>query len=283
VNAYARILLHVPLLFVFLLLVSCDEKGTPEAQERPPPAQPAPPADAEPEEKREPRVRAFSEQGLDPPEARAARKRLVENGVVAQGVKDDGVIAAMRRVPRHLFVPEARRRHAYENRPLPIGWDQTISQPYIVASMTEEIRPKHGDKILEIGTGSGYQAAVLAEITPHVWSIEIKEPLATRAAKTLRDLGYDEVEAKHGDGYYGWKEKGPFDAIVVTAAAPHIPPPLVQQLKPGGRLVIPVGRPMAVQALKLVTKDERGRVRSKDLYPVRFVPLTGSLGAVEED
>ncbi len=277
-NAYARILV-----LVFLLLVSCDEKGTPEAEEKPQPAQPVSPAEAEPAPKHEPRVRAFSEEGLDPPEARIARDRLVENGIVALGVKDERVIAAMRRVPRHLFVPEAQRRRAYENRPLPIGWDQTISQPYIVASMTEVIRPKHGDKILEIGTGSGYQAAVLAEITPHVWSIEIKEPLAKRAAKTLRDLGYDEVEAKHGDGYYGWKEKGPFDAIVVTAAAPHIPPPLVRQLKPGGRLVIPVGRPMAVQALKLVTKDERGRVRSKDLYPVRFVPLTGSLGDGEED
>jgi len=178
-------------------------------------------------------------------------------------------------VPRHEFVPEAQRRHAYENRPLAIGHGQTISQPYIVALMTSLARPAPGQKILEVGTGSGYQAAVLAEAGASVYSVEIIEPLARQAAQRLRVLGYRNVQTRIGDGYYGWKEHAPYDAIVVTAAASSIPPPLIAQLKPGGRMVIPVGSSFFTQTLMLVEKRADGRVRTRQLLPVQFVPLTG--------
>ena len=213
---------------------------------------------------------------------RIARERMVEGQIERRGVSDKDVLRAMGAVPRHEFVPLNRRRQAYEDRPLPIGWDQTISQPYIVASMTEEIAVRKGMKVLELGTGSGYQAAVLGQITPWVFTIEIKEPLAKRARGTLDKLGYTSVKSRRGDGYYGWPEEAPFDAIIVTAAAPHVPPPLVKQLKPGGCMIIPVGPPMRVQDLRLITKDAQGRVKSKSLYAVRFVPLTGSLGKDSE-
>ena len=219
----------------------------------------------------------------DTDKTKAARKRLVDVHIVGRGVKDKAVLAAMRAVKRHQFVPAGVRALAYLDRPLPIGEEQTISQPYVVASMTEELGLKPGHRVLEIGTGSGYQAAVLAEITSHVYSIEIKEKLAKRAAATLKGAGYTALKVRHADGYYGWAEEGPFDAIVVTAAAPRVPPPLVKQLKPGGRMVIPVGRPFATQDLVLVHKDEEGRVRTKSLYRVRFVPLTGSLGKKKQD
>lgn len=186
---------------------------------------------------------------------------------------DDGVLAVMGRVPRHAFVPEAERGHAYENRPLDIGYGQTISQPYIVALMTTLAQPGAGKKILEVGTGSGYQAAVLAESGAQVYTIEIIAPLATQAAQRLR--GYRNVTTHTGDGYYGWKQHAPFDAIVVTAAASSIPPPLLAQLKPGGRMVIPVGSSFFTQTLLVVTKDDAGRVRTRQILPVRFVPLTG--------
>ena len=205
-----------------------------------------------------------------------ARLHMVEWQIERQGVRDARVLAAMRFVPRHRFVPDRMRAYAYQDRPLAIGWDQTISAPYIVGSMTAEARVTPRSKVLEIGTGSGYQAAVLAAITRQVWSIEIKEPLARRARETLDETGFDFVTTKHADGYHGWKEHAPFDAILVTAAAPHVPPPLVEQLAPGGRMVIPVGQPMAVQDLMLVTKDEDGTVRTRSLYAVRFVPLTGT-------
>ena len=185
------------------------------------------------------------------------------------------VMAAIARVPRHEFVPAEQRRHAYDNRPLPIGYGQTISQPYIVALMTDLARPEPGHKVLEIGTGSGYQAAVLAELVDRVYSIEIVEPLGKQATKRLRVLGYDNIETRIGDGYYGWKEHAPFDSIVVTAAANSVPPPLIAQLKPGGRMVIPVGTGFFTQTLMLVRKDAAGRVRSTQILPVRFVPLTG--------
>lgn len=188
---------------------------------------------------------------------------------------DDRVMAAMARVPRHAFVPDEQRAHAYENRPLPIGHGQTISQPYIVAVMTELLAVGKGARVLEIGTGSGYQAAVLAEMGATVFSIEIIEPLASRATRALSATGYREVRTRAGDGYYGWPEHGPFDAIIVTAAAGHVPPPLVQQLKPGGRLVIPVGPPFLAQHLVLVQKASDGSVTTRQLLPVRFVPLTG--------
>ncbi len=196
-------------------------------------------------------------------------------------VSDEAVLAAMRAAPLHVFVPEQQQRNAYRDYPLSIGHGQTISQPYIVAYMTEMLQLDEHKKVLEIGTGSGYQAAVLAEITPWVYSIEIKRPLAQRSKDVFKELGYTSIKSRHGDGYYGWKEAGPFDAIIVTAAAPHIPPPLVKQLKPGGRMILPVGPRHATQDLILLTKDLKGKTRTRSLYPVRFVPLTGSLGSSE--
>ena len=185
------------------------------------------------------------------------------------------VLDVMGRTPRHEFVPEERRALAYDDRPLPIGYGQTISQPYIVALMTDLLRLDGDEVVLEIGTGSGYQAAVLAPLARRVHTIEIVPGLATAAAELLDRLGYANVEARQGDGYYGWPEAAPFDALVVTAAAGHGPPPLVQQLKPGGRMVIPVGGPFFVQQLMLVEKAEDGSVTARQLLPVRFVPLTG--------
>ncbi len=210
---------------------------------------------------------------------KADRMRMVEHdiarsGWAREGVKDEKVLDAMRTVLRHEFVPTSRRDDAYADHPLPIGHGQTISQPYIVAYMTEMLKPKPDYKVLEIGTGSGYQAAVLAEIVKQVYTIEIIEPLAERAKQTLKEQGYKNVTVKHGDGYFGWAEHAPFDAIIVTAAASHIPPPLVEQLKPGGRMAIPVGPPLQTQNLILVEKLEDGSIRRKSVMPVRFVPLT---------
>lgn len=185
------------------------------------------------------------------------------------------VMAAMNSVPRHDFVPAGQRANAYKNRPLPIGYGQTISQPYIVALMTELMRVNPGEKVLEIGTGSGYQAAVLSRLVADVYTIEIIEPLATRAEQVLKSLGYDNVHVKFGDGYYGWSEHAPFDAIMVTAAASHVPPPLIRQLKPGGRMVIPLGSRFMTQQLMLVEKDRQGQVFTRQILPVAFVPLTG--------
>ncbi|MBA3477675.1 MAG: protein-L-isoaspartate(D-aspartate) O-methyltransferase [Lautropia sp.] len=187
----------------------------------------------------------------------------------------DAVMQAMEKVPRHRFVQESAQG-AYRNRPLPIGQGQTISQPYIVALSTDLINPEPQDVVLEIGTGSGYQAAVLAEVVTQVFSIEIVEPLGREAAARLAALGYGNVEVRIGDGYQGWPEKAPFDAIIVTAAAPTVPEPLVQQLKPGGRMVIPVGTQHGSQELLLVEKAADGSVAAKVVLPVRFVPLTGA-------
>ena len=185
------------------------------------------------------------------------------------------VLDVMAEIPRHEFVPEKMRRLAYADRPLPIGYGQTISQPYIVALMTDLLDLEEADQVLEIGTGSGYQAAVLSPLVERVATIEIVPGLALEAAARLERLGYDNVSPLTGDGYYGWPEKAPFDAIVVTAAASHVPPPLVEQLKPGGRMVIPVGTRFAVQHLLLIEKQDDGTVRTRQLLPVRFVPLTG--------
>ncbi|HYO78773.1 MAG TPA: protein-L-isoaspartate(D-aspartate) O-methyltransferase [Thermoanaerobaculia bacterium] len=187
---------------------------------------------------------------------------------------DRRVMNAMRTIPRHLFVPENQRSAAYANRPLPIGYGQTISQPYIVALMTDLLRLKPEHVVLEVGTGSGYQAAVLSPLVKQVYTVEIVAPLAQQAAQRLQSLGYKNVVARHSDGYIGWKEHGPFDAIIVTAAATHIPPPLIQQLKPGGRMIIPVGGPFATQSLMLVEKTKTGKVRTRQVLPVMFVPLT---------
>ena len=188
----------------------------------------------------------------------------------------DRVLAAMDKVPRHRFVPASEFSGAYANRPLPIGYGQTISQPYIVALMTDLINPQPAAVVLEIGTGSGYQAAVLAELVRTVCTIEIIEPLARQAQEWLRSEGYAQVRTRIGDGYYGWEECGPFDAILVTAAANQVPPPLVRQLKPGGRMVIPVGAPFLAQQLTLVDKGLDGAVTTRQILPVRFVPFTGT-------
>jgi protein-L-isoaspartate(D-aspartate) O-methyltransferase len=185
------------------------------------------------------------------------------------------VIGAMEKVLRHRFVPPGQAGSAYENRPLPIGHGQTISQPYIVALMTELLEPKREDVILEIGTGSGYQAAVLAELVARVHTIEIVPQLYESARSRLEQLGYRNVELKLGDGYYGWAEHAPYDGIIVTAAANSIPPPLIHQLKPGGRMVIPVGAPFQMQDLILLRKDAKGKVTTTSILPVAFVPLTG--------
>ena len=188
---------------------------------------------------------------------------------------DPRVMRAMATVPRHKFVPLMQRPFAYLNRPLPIGHGQTISQPYIVAIMTDLIKPKPGHRVLEIGTGSGYQAAILAEVVKEVYTIEIIKPLGEDAEARFKDLNYRNVKSRIGDGYYGWKEAAPFDGIVVTAAAGHVPPPLIQQLKPGGRMIIPVGSRFMVQQLVIVEKDMQGKVTTRQILPVRFVPLTG--------
>ena len=186
-----------------------------------------------------------------------------------------GVLGVMAEVPRHAFVPEALRDRAYDDRPLPIGYGQTISQPYIVALMTDLLEVDGDDVVLEVGTGSGYQAAVLARIVKHVYTIEIVPPLADRAKGRLAAAGYANVTVRTGDGYYGWPAHAPFDGIVVTAASSHIPPPLVAQLRPGARMVIPVGAPFLVQHLVLVEKDLDGKVTTRLMLPVAFVPLTG--------
>jgi len=208
---------------------------------------------------------------------RAARERLVAEQLVPQGITDSATLAAMRAVPRHEFVPPDQRSLSYENTPLPIGDGQTISQPIVVAFMTQVIAPRPGMRVLEIGTGSGYQAAVLQEAGCRVWTIEIFGALAREARKRLDRLGYRDVVVRHGDGYAGWPDEAPFDAIVVTAGADSIPPALTEQLAAGGRLVMPVGDPALDQALVLVEKHATGRLTSRRILPVQFVPLLRGL------
>lgn len=203
------------------------------------------------------------------------RERMVLDRIAARGVRDGSVLQAMQHVLRHCFVPAEYSKAAYADSPLPIGFGQTISQPSIVALMTELLDVKSGDRILEIGTGSGYQAAVLSELTPYVYTIEIIEELGAQAVKRFDTLGYRSIDVKLADGYFGWPEYAPFDGIIVTCAAGHVPPPLIEQLKPGGRMVIPVGGVYEVQYLVRVTKDEEGTIHSQRLLPVRFVPMTG--------
>ncbi len=205
------------------------------------------------------------------------RQKMVDVQIRRREIEDPNVLRAMRTVPRHAFVPRAQQRHAYEDRPLSIGEGQTISQPYIVAFMTEALKLDPNSVVLEIGTGSGYQAAVCAEIARRVYTIEIVEPLAIRAAKQLKNLGYSNVFVKAGDGYYGWPEKGPFDAIIGTAAADRIPPPLVEQLRPGGRMILPVREDGGFQYLILITKDPNGQLDRRQVMPVMFVPMTGQV------
>jgi len=221
-----------------------------------------------------------------PPVPRSARDRVDERekmvlrqiespGWTRDAVTDPAVLRAMRDVPRHVFVSRDTRKQAYDDTPLPIGHGQTISQPYIVAAMTGLLRLAPGMKVLEIGTGSGYQAAVLAHLTSSVHTIEIIEPLASKAAATLADEGYKDIRVRNGDVYFGWPEEAPFDAIIVTCAAGHLPPPLWDQLKPGGRIVIPIGGTFSVQRLVVVEKTLEGKRKTNSVMDVRFVPMTG--------
>jgi protein-L-isoaspartate(D-aspartate) O-methyltransferase len=212
------------------------------------------------------------------------RQRLVEQvsedinqtrGYIGKSALDERVMRVLGVVGRHRFVPAGLQSQAYENRPLPIGYGQTISQPYIVALMTDLLEPEAGDVVLEIGTGSGYQAAILSRLVSQVYSIEIIPELAESASKRLQRLGFANIEVKNADGYYGWQEHAPFDAIIVTAASSHIPPPLVEQLKPGGVLMIPVGPVFQVQQLSMVKKGPDGEITTRQIMPVRFVPFTG--------
>lgn len=200
---------------------------------------------------------------------------MVRYQIEDRNVRDQGVLAAMRTVPRHEFVPERYRDQAYNDHPLPIGLGQTISQPYIVAFMTELLQLEPEDRVFELGTGSGYQAAVASKMAGSVYTMEIYRDLADSARERLEALEYKNVHSRYGDGYFGWKEKAPFDAIIVTAAADHIPPPLIEQLRPGGRLIIPLGSPFSIQQLVLVTKDLKGKVSERPVIAVRFVPLLG--------
>jgi protein-L-isoaspartate(D-aspartate) O-methyltransferase len=201
------------------------------------------------------------------------RYKMVEEQIAARGIDDENVLQAMRDVPRHLFVPRGKRSSAYGDFPLPIGYGQTISQPYIVALMTKLLDPERDDFALEVGTGSGYQAAVLSQIVRKVYTVEIIPPLGKAAEKRLKEAAYENITVKVGDGYYGWEEYAPFDCIIVTAASDHIPPPLIRQLKKGGKMAIPVGGPFQVQNLMLIEKSEEGEIQMKNILPVRFVPL----------
>jgi protein-L-isoaspartate(D-aspartate) O-methyltransferase len=208
------------------------------------------------------------------------RNEMVKRQIIARGVKDSLVINAIKNVPRHLFVPPDEQQFAYLDEARSIGEGQTISQPYIVAFMTEELHVEPGDRVLEIGTGSGYQAAVLAQIVDTVYSIEIIQELVDKAQKTISNLNYNNIIIKQGDGYLGWPEEAPFDAIIVTAAPPTIPPPLLEQLKVGGRMILPVGK--YVQELVVVDKNEQGHTMDSVL-PVRFVPMTGKIQEKEDE
>jgi len=205
------------------------------------------------------------------------RERMVKTQIASRNIKDPNVLSALRTVPRHSFVRQGDLGRAYSDQPLPIGLGQTISQPYIVAYMTEALKLDPNDKVLEVGTGSGYQAAVCAEIAAEVYTIEILEELAQSAGKKLKQLGYHNVSVRAGDGYYGWPGHGPFDVVIITAAAIMVPPPLVEQLKPGGRMILPLGSPYGPQTLILVIKDLEGNIKSMSLLPVRFVPMVGQV------
>jgi len=211
----------------------------------------------------------------DPPRLQQERQAMVEKQIAARGISDSRVLAAMRRVPRHLFVPDNLKRRAYADRPLPIGEGQTISQPYIVALMTESLHLSENMRVLEIGTGSGYQAAVLSDLVNTVYTIEIKEKLYRKATDLLKTLPmHHNISTRQGDGYYGWPDQAPFDAIMITAAVDHIPPPLLAQLKEGGRLILPLGNPFSYQNLVLVTRQQED-YRVKQITGVLFVPMTG--------
>ena len=246
----------------------------PTAKTPPPPSQETPTASAAaPDRENQPRTETPEEQPDAESRHADRRRRMVEQHLRGRDITDSRVLDVMGRVPRHRFVPERLKTSAYSDRPLPIGHHQTISQPYIVALMTQLVQPKPQTRALDIGTGSGYQAAVLAELCSQVYSIEIVPPLADSARDRLAELGYKNVEVRAGDGYRGWPEHAPFDVIIVAAAPDHVPQALVEQLAPGGRLVIPVGRHR--QNLRLIEKRPDGSIVERNVIPVAFVPMTG--------
>ncbi len=198
---------------------------------------------------------------------------MLEDQIIARGIKSQAIIDAMLEIDRHMFVPDHQKKNAYSDRPLPIGYNQTISQPYIVAYMTEKLKVERNNKVLEIGTGSGYQAAILSKLCKYVYTIEIIPELAQVASKALTDQGFNNISFKTGDGYNGWVEEAPFDRIIVTAAPDKIPEKLIDQLKPDGRMIIPVGDPLSMQYLWVVTKQEGARYKKQKILPVRFVPM----------
>jgi protein-L-isoaspartate(D-aspartate) O-methyltransferase len=255
------------LLAIWGLWIFGSCKKSPVPPETPPPYRvfQAPNQDIKPETAEWPRPRSQ--------EREAERRQMVEYIRRAYDLNDAKVLEAMQNVPRHWFVPENQQPLAYADMPLPIGYDQTISQPFIVAYMTSLLGLTPEKKVLEVGTGSGYQAAVLAELTPYVYSIEIVEPLGRSAREKLKQFGYETIQVKIGDGYKGWQEHQPFDAMIVTCAPDHVPQPLLDQLKPGGCLVIPVGENSRVQNLVRIRKDQAGLISRESLLPVRFVPL----------
>lgn len=216
----------------------------------------------------------MAEELEDTPKYREARKEMVSTQIRLRGVSNKDVLNAMIEVPRHSFVPKKLVSQAYEDHPIPIGQGQTISQPYVVALMTESLKLKGDERVLEVGTGSGYQAAILSRVAKEVYSIEIKERLYKKASKVLQSMGFTNVKTRHGDGYFGWAEAAPFDCIMITAAIDHIPPPLLKQLKKGGRLILPLGNPFSYQNLSLVTKDDNN-YSVRQITGVLFVPMTG--------
>ncbi len=277
-------LVIVPGLFAIFFGINCakEPEGLVASQDTKADANQSP---AEPSQQDDQEQKATNDKELLRPDHKhpAFKERIEERGkmvagqIQARDVKDPNVLKAMRVVPRHAFIRPTEQRYAYADHPLPIGYEQTISQPYIVAFMTEALQLKPNSKVLEIGTGSGYQAAVCAEIAQQVYTIEIVEGLANRAKKCLKELGYSNVFVRFGDGFFGWPDEAPFDAIIGTAAAGRIPEPLLEQLKPGGRMILPYGSPRGFQYLVVITKDKKGNISKKNVMPVRFVPMTGEV------
>ena len=286
----ALCLLIVPALFTIIVTVNCAKEPEPvvasqgsEADANQAPAEP----NRQPEqERKDPNDKKLLRPDHKHPafaERTKERAGMVARQIQARDVNDPNVLKAMRIVPRHAFIRPTEQRYAYIDNPLPIGFDQTISQPYIVAFMTEALKLKGNSKVLEIGTGSGYQAAVCAEIAQQVYTIEIVEGLAKRAKKCLKELGYPNVFVRFGDGFFGWPDVAPFDAIIGTAAAGRIPEPLLEQLKPGGRMILPVEGSFGFQHLVVITKDKKGKISKKNVMPVRFVPMTGEVMKPEKE
>ncbi len=285
----ALCLLIVPALFAIIFTINCAKEPEPvvasqdtEADTNQAPAEPNQQSEQEPKDPNDKELLRLDHKHPAFAERIEERTKMVAWQIQARDVKDPNVLKAMRIVPRHAFIRAGEQRYAYADHPLPIGFDQTISQPYIVAFMTEALKLRGNSKVLEIGTGSGYQAAVCAEIAQQVYTIEIVEGLAKRAKKCLKELGYPNVFVRFGDGFFGWKEEAPFDAIIGTAAAGRIPPLLLEQLKPGGRMILPVEGSFGFQHLVVITKDDKGNLRKRNVMPVRFVPMTGEVQKPEK-